>query len=79
VMQMGIGAAVGLGTGWLGVRLINRIELTAAGLYPVLVTGVGLFSFGLAANLGGSGFLAVFLTGVVVGNSRFVFQRGAFL
>ncbi|MFX5839995.1 potassium/proton antiporter, partial [Acinetobacter baumannii] len=56
-----------------------RIELTAAGLYPVLVTGVGLFSFGLAANLGGSGFLAVFLTGVVVGNSRFVFQRGAFL
>lgn len=79
VMQMGIGTIVGLGTGWLGVRLINRIELTAAGLYPVLVAGVGLFSFGLAANLGGSGFLAVFLTGVVVGNSRFVFQRGAFL
>lgn len=79
LQQMGVGAVVGIGTGWLAVRLINGVHLNVPGLYPVLVAACGLFSFGLAANLGGSGFLAVFLTGVVVGNSRFVFQRGSLL
>lgn len=44
-----------------------------------MVTACGLLTFGLAANLGGSGFLAIFLAGVTIGNSRFVFQRGTFL
>lgn len=79
VLQMGIGAVVGLAVGWGSVRLINHIQLNASGLYPVLVAACGLLSFGIAANLGGSGFLAIFLTGVVVGNSRFVFQHGSFL
>ena len=79
VLQMGIGAVVGLGVGWAAVPVINRIHLAASGLYPVMVTACGLLAFGLAANLGGSGFLAIFLAGVIVGNSRFVFQRGTFL
>jgi len=77
--QMGLGAVVGLGVGWLSVRLINRIQLVATGLYPVLVAACGLLSFGITANIGGSGFLAVFITGVVIGNSRFVSQRSTFL
>lgn len=77
--QMGVGALAGLGVGWASIKLINRIQLVASGLYPVLVAACGLFAFGLAANLGGSGFLAVFLAGVVIGNSRFVFQRSTFL
>ncbi len=79
LLQMGVGALVGLAVGWSALRLINGIKLDASGLYPVLVATCGLLSFGLAANLGGSGFLAIFLTGVVLGNSRFVFQRGTFL
>lgn len=79
LQQMGVGALVGIGVGWLALRLINGVHLNVPGLYPVLVAACGLFSFGLAANLGGSGFLSVFLTGVVVGNSRFVFQRGSLL
>lgn len=78
-MQMGIGAAVGLGGGFLARRLINGINLESAGLYPVLTGACGLLSFGVAAALGGSGFLAVFLTGIVLGNSRIVFQRGTYL
>ncbi|MGB2739668.1 MAG: potassium/proton antiporter [Cognaticolwellia sp.] len=77
--QMGLGAVVGLAVGWLSVRMINKIQLSAAGLYPVLVAACGLLSFGITANIGGSGFLAVFITGVVIGNSRFVFQRSTFL
>lgn len=79
VQQMGVGAAVGLAVGWAAVAVINRIRLQASGMYPVLVTACGLLAFGLAANLGGSGFLAVFVAGVVIGNRRFVFQRGVFL
>ncbi|MGH7444091.1 MAG: potassium/proton antiporter, partial [Longimicrobiales bacterium] len=58
------------------VMLTNRINLEAAGMYPLLVSAAGLTSFGIAANLGGSGFLAVYLAGIVIGNSRIVFQRG---
>ncbi|MGI5309035.1 potassium/proton antiporter [Rheinheimera sp. WS51] len=79
VSQMGLGALVGFAIGWLSVQLINRIQLVASGLYPVMVAACGLLAFGITANIGGSGFLAIFITGVVIGNSRFVFQRSTFL
>ncbi len=79
LMQMGLGAIVGLGVGYGIVNIINRIHLQASGLYPIMVTAAGLLAFGVAANLGGSGFLAVFICGVIVGNARFVFQRTTFL
>ncbi len=77
--QMGIGTVVGLSVGWVSVKIINKIKLLATGLYPVLVAACGLLSFGLASNLDGSGFLSIFVTGVVIGNHRFVFQRNTFL
>lgn len=79
IAQMAIGAAVGLTFGFLAVRLINRINLDTAGLYPVLGSACCLLTFGVAAWLGGSGFLAVYLAGIVLGNSRLVFQRGILL
>ncbi len=78
LQQMGIGAVAGLGCGWLAVRLINRVNLSAPGLYPVLAAACGLAAFGVAAALGGSGFLAIYLAGIVLGNSRLVFQSGTF-
>ena len=79
LLQMGIGAIVGLGVGWVAVQFINRIHLQSSGLYPVLVAAFGLLAFGLSANLGGSGFLSVFLAGIIIGNSKFAFQRSTFL
>lgn len=79
VLQMGLGAAIGLGVGWIATKVINRIDLASAGLYPVLATAFALFSFGATALSGGSGFLAVFLTGIVIGNHRIVFQKGTYL
>lgn len=78
-MQMGVGAAVGLGIGYSTARIIGRIKLQATGMYLVLVAACGMLAYGAAANLGGSGFLSVFIAGVVVGNSRFAFQRSTFL
>lgn len=79
VTQMGIGAIVGVAAGWAAVRLINKVDLAASGLYPVLVATCGLLSFGTAAYMGGSGFLAIFVSGVIIGNSQFVFKRSALL
>jgi len=75
VWQMSVGSVVGLLGGYAAVEVANRIELGAAGLYPVLMSAVCLFIYGLAAQLGGSGFLAVYLAGVVIGNRRLMFQR----
>lgn len=78
-LQMGIGLGIGLAVGKLSVLLVNRINLGAAGLYPVLTASCGVLAFGLAANLGGSGFLAIYVAGVIIGNSKLVFQRGTLL
>lgn len=67
--QFGVGALAGLLGGVVLVQLIKRVEL-AAGLYPILVTGFGLVLFSLTASLAGSGFLAVYLAGLVLGNAR---------
>ncbi|HLV76469.1 MAG TPA: potassium/proton antiporter [Marinobacter sp.] len=79
VMQMGIGAVVGVAMGWASIHVVNRIKLVASGLYPILVGTFGLLAFGIAANLGGSGFLAIFIAGVIIGNHRMVFQRSTYL
>ncbi len=79
IKQMGIGSLVGLAIGWAAIKIINRIELSTSGLYPVMVLAFGMLGFGIAANLGGSGFLAIFIVGVVIGNSKFVFKRTTFL
>lgn len=74
--QMLIGTVCGVAGGYSAIWLVNRINLAAAGLYPVLVSSFCLLTFGLAAWLGGSGFLAVYLAGLVIGNQKIVFQRG---
>jgi potassium/hydrogen antiporter len=77
VWQLGLGAVMGVAVGFGAVRLINRINLEAAGLYPVLTAACGLLAFGAAAALGGSGFLAIYIAGIILGNQRIVFERGA--
>lgn len=68
--QMGIGAVIGLVLGKGMVFLISRLKLEVSGFYPVLTTAFVLFIYGTAASLSGSGFLAVYLAGLVMGNSQ---------
>jgi cell volume regulation protein A len=74
--QMIIGAIVGIAMGRAAARVVNLIRLDSAGLYPVLVSGFGLLTFGMTVALGGSGFLAAYLAGIVIGNTRLAFGRG---
>jgi potassium/hydrogen antiporter len=67
LQQAAVGAAFGLAGGWLLTASINRLQLGDA-LYPLLALFGGLLIFGLTALAGGSGFLAVYLAGLLVGN-----------
>ena len=74
VQQFGIGGLAG----WLGgrffVALLKKVRLTT-GMYPLLVTGAGLSLFAATNLLGGSGFLAIYLAGLLLGNSRIIQLR----
>lgn len=69
VQQMGIGAVLGLLIGWAAIWLLKRLHLDVEGLYRVFTIVLVLFTYGLVAILGGSGFLAVYLVGFLLGNS----------
>jgi potassium/hydrogen antiporter len=70
VKQLGIGTIVGLGSGWLAVRGFRRARLETPGLYPVASLAAGAIAYGAAATIDGSGFLAVYLTGLVLGGAN---------
>jgi cell volume regulation protein A len=67
VQQMGLGAALGWGGGIALAWLINRVPLADA-LYPLLALSGGMLVFAVTAALGGSGFLAIYVAGIVMGN-----------
>jgi cell volume regulation protein A len=62
-----LGTAVGLGGGLGLVAVLNRVQLPG-GLHPLLVVAAAVFLYALAQIAGGSGFLAVYLAGLVLGN-----------
>jgi cell volume regulation protein A len=70
VVELAIGAVVGLGVGWVGAWWVRRIALPASGLYPLAVLALCVLAYGAAAVLHGSGFLAVYLAALFLGNAR---------
>jgi cell volume regulation protein A len=68
--ELGIGAALGAAIG-LGARwVLARVGLQAGGLLPLLTSGVAFVAYGSASLLGGSGFLAVYGAGILIGSAR---------
>ena len=73
--QMVIGAAVGLAGGWLLLKAMQRIPLPSEGLYPLRTLAFAIGLYGLATIAHGSGFLAVFIAGIVIGDASAPFKR----
>lgn len=76
-LQLFIGALTGFAIGKLTVFIINRIHIGNDSLYPILVFTSCIFIFSLSYFLKGNGYLAVYIGGLVIGNSKFVHKRSS--
>lgn len=68
--ELVIGAALGAAIGWAGAWVLRRAALPAAGLYPLAILAFAVLGYAVAALAHASGFAAVFIAGLVLGNSR---------
>lgn len=75
VIQFVVGGAAGYGVGRAAVWAINRINLQNKSLYSVLLLAFIFFSFSITDLLHGNGYLAVYVSGLVVGNHRLTEKR----
>jgi cell volume regulation protein A len=78
VTHLVIGGVAGVAAGYAGRALMARVQLMTGGLYPALMVAFGSLSFGVATLVEGSGFLAVYLTGIVLGNGPLPYRAGLF-
>jgi len=75
VLQLGVGAAVGLVGGRGLLWFMRRVSLPSEGLYPLRTLACVFMLYGATTLLHGSGFLAVFLAGILLGDERAPFKR----
>ena len=75
LQQMALGGILGWAFGKVGTFAINRIKLEFEGLYPVLTIGWILLTFASTQYAGGSGFLAVYITGITLGNANLLHKK----
>ncbi|MFD5697669.1 potassium/proton antiporter [Streptomyces lasiicapitis] len=69
-LELAIGAAIGLAVGWLGSYGLRHVALPASGLYPIAVMAIAVAAYAAGAIAHGSGFLAVYLAAMVLGNAK---------
>jgi len=76
IVQLAVGLAAGLAIGWLGQQLLQRVRVPAAGLYPAMTLALALLAFGIPTLFLGSGFLAVYVAALMLGNRRLPYRAG---
>lgn len=74
-IQFFFGSVIGYALGRLSVWIINKINLSNSSLYPILLLSIVFFTFTITDRLHGNGYLAVYIAGIVVGNSRIVNRK----
>jgi cell volume regulation protein A len=68
VTQLALGAVAGWAIGTVGRQVLGRLRLVSGGLYPAFTLALALLAFGVATLIHGSGFLSVYLAGLILGN-----------
>jgi len=75
IQQMALGAIFGVAIGYAIAWTINHLRLQYDGLYPVVTIAFALLTYGLTSALGGNGFLAVYLAGLMSSKLNFIHKR----
>lgn len=76
--QMSVGGIMGWGSGKIIAYFLNNLKLAYEGIYPVFLLALAALVYSFTTVIGGSGFLAVYLAGMVVGNSDIVQKKSLF-
>ncbi|WP_027964149.1 potassium/proton antiporter [Halalkalibacillus halophilus] len=76
--QMGVGLLIGLGIGKIASLSLNRINLESSGLYPIFALTFALITYSTASVIDASGFLAVYVAALVIGNSELMYRYSIF-
>lgn len=75
VQQFASGAMIGAGAGFAASWFMNRVNIDNTPLYSIMLLSIVFFTFSVADMLGGNGYLAVYLAGIIVGNKRIKNRR----
>lgn len=75
IVQMLAGSALGILSGYLAVKTLQRLTLPYQGLYPVFGVALVLLTYSITQMLGGNGFLAIYLCGIIMGNNGYMYRR----
>lgn len=75
VVQFSLGLLLGFLLGKGAIWLVNRANLYATSLYPILMLFVAFFIYSITNTVQGNGYLAVYVGGLVIGNSRMQYSH----
>lgn len=75
VIQFAVGILAGYGLGRLAAYVLNRLNIDNQALYPIMLLSFVFFTYSLTDLFNGNGYLAVYLAGIMVGNSKMSNRR----
>jgi cell volume regulation protein A len=75
ILQFVLGLLMGALIGRAAIWVINKIHLNNVALYPVIMLSIVFFTFSITELVKGNGYLAVYITGIIMGNTPFVRKR----
>lgn len=70
--EIGFGALIGVALGFGTIKLINLVRLNIESMYFIVGLALMMFTYSLSSFIGANGFLAVFIAGIIIGNSSFI-------
>lgn len=74
-LQIGLGFIIGLLGGKAMAYSINKLNFFHEGIYPIFALALAILIYSFTSVLGGSGFLSIYISGIVLGNMKFVHKR----
>jgi len=77
LLQLSIGGVAGYGLGRLTILLMNRIKIDNEAFYPIMLLTSCIFMYSFTGFIHGNGYLATYIGGLVIGNSKFVNKRSS--
>ncbi len=76
VKQIVFGLLIGVAVGAIAAVVLKRVTFDVSGIDTIFVFSVAILSYSLADTIGGNGYLSVYLSGIILGNSKILNKRG---